>query len=63
MWRAYTGVLNCVFDQVPKLPNCFSTPNKNLGGEGASDRGTPAAKSFYWSIFLRKADIQGLLSL
>ncbi len=26
-------------------------PNKNLEGEGASDRWTPAAKYLYWSIF------------
>jgi hypothetical protein len=36
MWRAYTG-LNTVCDQIPNLQNCFTTPNKNLGGEGASD--------------------------
>ncbi len=51
MWRAHTEVLHCVFDQIPKLQNCFSTPNKNPEGEGASDRGTPAAKYLYWSIF------------
>jgi hypothetical protein len=28
----------CVFDQIPNIQNCFTTPNKNLGGEGASDR-------------------------
>jgi hypothetical protein len=36
--RAATGVIQCVFDQIPSLQNCFTTPNKNLGGEGTSDR-------------------------
>ncbi len=26
--------IHCVFDQIPNLQNCFTTPNKNLGGEG-----------------------------
>ena len=30
-----TGVIHCVFDQIPNLRNCFTAPNKNLGGEGA----------------------------
>jgi hypothetical protein len=47
VWRAYT----LVFDQIPNLQNCCTTPNKNLGGEGASDRSTPAAESLYRSIF------------
>jgi hypothetical protein len=38
VWRASTGVIHCVFDQIPNLKNCFTTPNRNLGGEGASDR-------------------------
>ncbi len=38
VWRASTGVIHCVFDQIPNLQNCFTTPNKNLRGEGASDR-------------------------
>jgi hypothetical protein len=32
------GVIHYVFDQIQNLQNCFTTPNKNLGGEGASDR-------------------------
>jgi hypothetical protein len=46
MWRAYTGVIHFVFDQVPNLQNCFT--KQNLGGGGPQ---TPAAKSLYWSIF------------
>jgi hypothetical protein len=38
VWRECTGVIQYVFDQVTNLQNCFTTPNKNLGGEGASDR-------------------------
>jgi hypothetical protein len=38
VWRASTGVIHCVFDQIPNLQNRFTTPNKNLGGERASDR-------------------------
>ncbi len=49
MWRAYTGVIHCVFDQIPNLQNCFTTHSKqNLGG-GVGLR--PAAQSLYWSIF------------
>ncbi len=47
MSRAYTGVIRYVFDQIPNLQNCFTT----VGGEGASDRQTSAAKYLYWSIF------------
>jgi hypothetical protein len=25
MWRAFTGVLHCVFDQILNLQNCFTT--------------------------------------
>ncbi len=57
MWRASTGVIHCVFDQIPNLKNCFTTPNKNLGGGGTSDRTTPPLSSFK-SQFLRKADIK-----
>jgi hypothetical protein len=38
VWRAYTGVIHCVFDQIPNLQNCFTTTNNNLGGEEASNR-------------------------
>jgi hypothetical protein len=27
-------VIHYVFDQIPNLQNCFTTPNKNLGEEG-----------------------------
>jgi hypothetical protein len=30
MWRAYTEIIHCVFDQIPNLQNYFTT--------GASDR-------------------------
>ena len=32
------GVLHSVSHQIQNLQNCFITPNKNLGGEGAPDR-------------------------
>ncbi len=38
-------------DHIENIQNCSTTPNKNLGGERASDRYTPAAKSLYWSLF------------
>jgi hypothetical protein len=38
-WRPYSaGVKHSVSDQIQNLQNCYTTPNKNLGGEGASDR-------------------------
>jgi|688.fasta_scaffold592747_1 hypothetical protein len=34
-WRPYSaGVLHSVF-QIQNLPNCSTTPNKHLGGEGS----------------------------
>jgi hypothetical protein len=39
VWRAYTGAIHCVFDQISNLQNYLTTPiHKNQGGEGASDR-------------------------
>jgi hypothetical protein len=32
VWRAYTGVIYCVFGQIRNLHNCFTALNKNLGG-------------------------------
>ncbi len=36
------GVLSCigshVSDQIQNVQNCFTTPNKNLGWEGAADK-------------------------
>ncbi len=29
-----TGVIQCVFDQIQNLQNCFTAPNKNLGRGG-----------------------------
>ncbi len=34
-------------DQIQNLHICFTAPNKSLGGEGASVRNAPAAKSLY----------------
>jgi hypothetical protein len=28
VWRSYTRVIHCVFDQIPSLQNCFTAPNK-----------------------------------
>ncbi len=62
MWRGYTRVIHCVFDQIPNLQNCFTKPDKNLGVEGVSDRYTPAAMSLYRSIFKKSVHL-GLESL
>jgi hypothetical protein len=50
-WRTYKGVIYCIFDQIPNPQNCFTTPNKNLGGEGALPPGP------FTGEFLGKADI------
>jgi hypothetical protein len=56
VWRAYTGVIRCVFDQIPNLQNCFTTPNKNPGGRGPqTDKHLPPSP--FTGQFLRKADI------
>ncbi len=47
MWRAYTGVIHCVFDQIPNLQNCFIAPHKAQEGRGL--RHLPPSP--YWSIF------------
>jgi hypothetical protein len=53
--RAYTGVIDCVFDQIPNLQHCFTTPNKNLGGEGPkTDKHLPPNP--LTDKFLRKDD-------
>jgi hypothetical protein len=62
VWRASTEVIHWVFDQIPNLQNFFTTPNKNLGGEGASDRQTPVTKSLYRTIF-KKSRHLGLESI
>jgi hypothetical protein len=54
MWRAYTGVIHCTFDQIPYLQNCFTTPNNNLEGEGPQIDLPPSTLP---GKFLRKADI------
>ncbi len=59
--RSITGVIHCVFDQIQDLHNCFSTPNKNLGGEGASYRYLPPS-SFSGQIF-KKSRHLGLESI
>jgi hypothetical protein len=38
VWRSSAGVIHCVFDQIPNIQNYYTTPNENLGWEGASDR-------------------------
>jgi hypothetical protein len=38
VWRAYTGVIHCVVDQIPNLQIALPPQNKYLGGEGDSDR-------------------------
>ncbi len=34
VWRAFTGLIHWVFDQIPNLQNCFTTPNKTRRGRG-----------------------------
>jgi hypothetical protein len=51
MWRAYTGVIHFVFDQIPNLKNCFATPNKPRRRGGLRHR---PPKSVYWSIFKKR---------
>jgi hypothetical protein len=55
VWKAYTGVIHNVFDQNPNLQNCFTTPNKNLGGEGGLKQMNTCR--LLKGQFLRKADI------
>jgi hypothetical protein len=47
---------SCVFDHIPNLQNCFTIPNKNLGGEGPqTDKHLPPGPLTV--KFLRKAYI------
>jgi hypothetical protein len=57
-----TGVIHCVFDQILNLLNCFTTPNKNLGREGTSDRETLASKSLF-QVKFKKSRHLGLESI
>jgi hypothetical protein len=62
VWRATTGVIHCVFDQIPNLQNCFTTPNKNLGGEGPQkDKHLPPNP--FTGQFSRKDDLKGTVAL
>ncbi len=56
VWRASTGLIHCVFDQIPNLQNCFTTPNKNQEGIGPQTKKHMPTSTFT-SKFLRKADI------
>ncbi len=60
MWRASTGVIHCVFDQIPNLQNCFTTPNRNLGGQGPqTDKHLPPnPSSLYRSIFKKRRPLR-----
>ncbi len=56
MWRAFSGVIHCVFDQVLNLQNCFTTPKKPRRARGSqTDKLLPP--STFIGQFLRKADI------
>jgi hypothetical protein len=34
VWRAYKGIIHCVFDQIPNLQNCFPTPKQKARRRG-----------------------------
>jgi hypothetical protein len=57
VWRAYTGVIHRVFDQIPNLENCFTTLNKNLGGEGPQTDEHLPPSTFTAQFLRRKTDI------
>jgi hypothetical protein len=57
VWRESTGDIPCVFDQIPNLQNCFTTPNKNLGGEGPQTD-THLPPSPFTGPFFRKSDLE-----
>jgi hypothetical protein len=62
VWRASTGDIHRVFDQIPNIKNCFTTPNKNLGGVGPqADKHLPPSP--FPGQFLRKADIWDWIKL
>ncbi len=56
VWIASTGVVLWVFDQIQNLQSWFTTPNKNLDGEGTSaDKHLPPSP--FTGPNLRKGDI------
>ncbi len=55
--------IHSVSDQIQNPQNSFTIPNKNLCGEGASDRQTPAEKSLYRSILLDEDILHCFLSV
>ena len=59
MWRAYTGVIHCVFDQISNLQNCSTSQTKPRRRGGL--RHLPPSP--FTGQLLRKADIQGLVSI
>ncbi len=55
MRRASAGAMNCVFDQIPNLQNCFTTLNQKPRGPHTDKRLPPRP---FTGQFLRKADIK-----
>ncbi len=58
MWRAYTVVNQCVFDQIPNLQNCFTLQTKHRRGGGLR----LLSPNPFAGKFLRKSDILDLVS-
>ncbi len=56
MWRPYTGVIHCVFDQNPNLQNCIINPKENprRGGGLGHINTKHLPPSPFTSQFLRK---------
>ncbi len=52
------GVIHCVFYQIPNLQNCFTTPNKNLGGEGGLRQINTCRHVLYKSIFKKSGQLE-----
>jgi hypothetical protein len=55
VWRQYTGVIRCVFDQILNLQNCPRGPQ--------TDTVKHLPQGPFTGQFLRKAYIKGLVSL
>jgi hypothetical protein len=59
VWRANTGIIHCVFDQIPNQLNCFTTPNKNLGRGPQTDKHLPP--STFTGHFFKKSPHLGFV--
>jgi hypothetical protein len=62
VWRAYTGAIHCVFDQIRNLQNCFTTP-KQKPRRGGGLRQLNTCRQVPLQVYFKKSQHLGLESI